>query len=545
MTKDQPLPAVIEKVEHGAVVARVDVGVRLVFGRSEECDVVIENRRVSRQHAEIVLRSDQYLLTDLRSSNGTFVNGTEVLGEVALNFGDTIEIDEYEFLFSDVSSPALVGNPTNILASLSGRNGENPSASRLQAVMAVAASISRSLTPEALFTDVLHAVMSVFRYANRAFILTPDASGVLRIRNRQTRFEDDNMLARAPVSKFVAEKVMQSGDAMLSLNAPDDPALDPSASIRDLQIASLICAPIPSSDEVQGVIYVDSFAQGPAFDKEALKMLATIATIVGQFVENSKLQDVRLRAELLQREMQVAKDVQQMLIPADSPQIEGYSVQHEYQPAGVLAGDYIDYFSLDDGRVVIAIGDVAGKGAPAAIMMARMHSAVRLILRSGEEPGRAIGRLDKVIAESNSAMMFATFALVVLDPVTHEITFVDAGHPPPIRRRGEQVGECFDRAQKGIVLGLGGTHVFHTTKLTLEPGDSITMFTDGVTEAKDASRDLFGSQRLIAAIGAAADDAAAIRNNIVQHVAEFQDESSAPDDMSIVVIRRDAAPDVV
>ena len=540
MKDQQPsFPAVIERIEHNAVTARVEVGKRLVFGRSEECDVVIENRRVSRQHAEIVYRSDRYMLTDLRSSNGTYLNGIEVTGETALSVGDTIEIDEHEFLFTDIASPSLVESPTNILHSMPTPDPGNPSASRLQAVMAVAASISRSLTPEALFTDVLRAVMNVFRDANRAFILTPDASDVLRIRGRQTRFEDDNALARAPVSKFVAEKVMTSGQAMLSLNAPDDPALDPSASVRDLQIASLICAPIPSStSNVQGVIYVDSFADGPAFDKEALKMLATIATIVGQFVENAQLHETRLRAEILQREMLVAQNVQQMLIPHHSPEIPGYSLQHEYQPAGVLAGDYIDYFSLDDGRFVIAIGDVAGKGAPAAIMMARMHSAVRLILRSGVEPGRAIGLLDKTIAESNDSMMFATFAVVILDPETHEITFVDAGHPPAIRRRGDEVGECFDRAQKGIVLGLGGTHTFQTTSLKLEPGDSITLFTDGVTEARDASRDLFGDQRLVDAIASAADEAEAIRDMIVQRVSEFQDDSSAPDDMSIVVLQR-------
>jgi serine phosphatase RsbU (regulator of sigma subunit)/pSer/pThr/pTyr-binding forkhead associated (FHA) protein len=536
---DQQPTAVIEKLEHGSVTARVQVGARLLFGRNDDCDVVIENRRVSRKHAEIVFRRDQYVLLDLRSSNGTYLNGDEVTGEQPLGFGDTIEIDEHEFLFTDLSSPHLAENPTNILHKLPAPEPPNPSASRLQAVMSVTASISRSLTPEALFTDVLRAILTVFPDANRAFILTPDASDVLRIRSRQLQFENDNVMSRAPVSKFVAEKVMNSGEAMLSLNAPDDPQLDPSVSVRDLQIASLICAPILSSDnDVQGVIYVDSFAEKPAFDKDVLDMLATIATIVGQFVENSKLQETRLRAELLQRELQLAQDVQQMLIPRESPEIDGYAVIHEYQPAGVLAGDYVDYFMLDDGQLAIAIGDVVGKGAPAALIMARMHSAVRLIVRSGEEPGRAIGMLDKAIAESNDAMMFATFALVLLNPATHEITFVDAGHPPPIRRRGSEVGECFSRDDKGIVLGLGGTHVFFTKTLKLEPGDSFVLYTDGVTEAKDSARDLFGDERLIDAIRTAPDDAEAIRDKIVQRVSEFQDEAAAPDDMSIVVLQR-------
>lgn len=533
--------AVVERIQNGAIVARVAVGRRLVFGRSQECDVVIENRRVSRQHAEIVFRSKQYLLADMGSSNGTLVNGHEITGEVVLNFGDEIDIDQFTFVFTDTSAPSLTENPTNILHSLAPPEPGNPAASRLHAVMSVAASISRSLTPEALFSDVLTAVMNVFNKANRAFILTPDTHEKLAIRSRLTRFNDDNVLARAPVSKFVAEKVWKTGEAILSLNAPDDPKLDPSVSIRDLKIASLICAPIRSSTgDSEGVIYVDSFTnEGPAFEKESLKMLATIAAIVGQFVENSKLQETRLRAEILQREMRVAKDVQQMLIPDEPPQIDGYSIAHTYQPAGALAGDYIDHFDLQDGRIAIAIGDVAGKGAPAAIMMARMHSAVRLILRSGDEPGRAIGRLDELIAESNEAMMFATFALVILEPAKHEITFVDAGHPPAIRRRGSEVSDCFDFDKKGTLLGLGTTTDFFTRTLAMEPGDSIVMYTDGVTEAKDGERNLFGTERLNKAIESATDTADGIQDAILNSVAGFQHEDSPRDDVSLIVIRRD------
>lgn len=535
--------AVVEQIDNGAVVNRVQVGKRLLFGRSEDCGIVIENRRVSRRHAEIVYRSGQYFLIDLRSSNGTFLNGLEINTEVALSFGDDIEIDDYKFRFVDVAQPDLIANPTSILHRMPTPDPKDPSASRLQAVMAVAARISRSLTPEALFQDVLGSLMGVFPEANRGFILTPDTNDTLRIRSRMTKFEEDNLLARAPVSRFVAEKVMSSGEAMLSLNAADDPNLDPSESIQELQIASLICAPIPtSSGRTQGVVYIDSFASGQPFDDQALEMLATVATIVGQFLENANLQETRLRAELLQKELQLAQDVQRMLLPQQEPAVAGYSFTHEFRPAGVLAGDYIDYIHLPDRRIAFAIGDVTGKGAPAAMMMARMNSAVRLLLKDEGDLATAVRRLDEVLAESNEATMFASFGLAVLNPESHELQFVDAGHLPPLRRRGQEVVECFDRSRKGILLGIGGgEHSFSTDSVVMEPGDSIVMVTDGVTEARNDQRELFGTARLCEAVRAADDDAEAIRESILSAVSDFREDGSPGDDLSIVVIRRNDA----
>ena len=136
-------------------------------------------------------------------------------------------------------------------------------------------------------------------------------------------------------------------------------------------------------------------------------------------------------------------------------------------------------------------------------------------------------------------MMFATFALVILDPAKNEITFVDAGHPPAIRRRGNEVSDCFDCDKKGTLIGLGTTTDFFTRTLTMEPGDSIVMYTDGVTEAKDGERRLFGTERLNAAIESATDTADGIQTAILNTVAEFQHEDSPRDDVSLIVIRRD------
>ena len=531
---------IVEQLRHGTLIDRHPVAERLVFGRSDECDVILGSRRVSRQHAELRRDSShRFVLEDLGSSNGTFVNGRQISRPAPLAFGDEFEIGDCQFRFLDLAPPSLVEDPTSISHRLSGRGTAHPSASRLQAIISVAQSISRSLTPNALFEDVLRAIMGVFRKANRAFILTPDEAGVLQIRSRLAQSEDDTFLARAPVSRFVAEQVMTSGEAMLSLNAPDDPKLDPSVSIRELKIASLMCAPIPTSDGTpQGVVYIDSFARGPMFDESALELLATIATIVGQFVENSKLHETRLRAELLEREMQLAHDIQLMLVPQEEPTLPGYSLAHEYQPAGALSGDYVD-FSLADGRLALAIGDVSGKGAPAALMMARMHAAVRLVLQDCSHLADAVGRLDRVLAESNEAGMFVTFALAVIDPQAHEIEVVDAGHLPPLYRHNGTTTECFPGQNKGIVLGIGGEHVFPARRMSLSAGDSLVLITDGVTEARNADRAIFGTDRLIASITSAPDRADAVRQQILQDVEEFRGPTPASDDLSIVVVRRD------
>ena len=220
------------------------------------------------------------------------------------------------------------------------------------------------------------------------------------------------------------------------------------------------------------------------------------------------------------------------------PSFPGYAFGDYYESALKVGGDYFDYIALPNGRVAVAIGDVAGKGIPAALLMARLYSSARFHLLTQAGVAEAIAGLNAEFASSALGFRFITFVAAVLDPATHEITIGNAGHLAPLLRRHDGKVDIIGKTDSGMPLGVNPQEVFREVKVTLAPGEMLTLYTDGITESMNAKNKIYGRERLSTFLANAPIDAAKTVHGVVSDVEKFCAGRSQRDDMCLVCVAR-------
>ncbi len=224
-------------------------------------------------------------------------------------------------------------------------------------------------------------------------------------------------------------------------------------------------------------------------------------------------------------------------MPSTVPDIAGYEIAHHYQPANELGGDYFDHFELPDGRFVVAIGDVAGKGTAAALLVASLFASVRAVLAFETQPAAAVERLNGTVADVVATGRFITFFLAILDPNAHTLTMTSAGHVAPLLHRdGKILDPIGDRF--GCPLGIDTGLPFEQVTIDLQPDDTLLLITDGITEARNSSNTLFGTERVETALRESSESAESVITAVLKSVSEFTDHDRQDDDTCLVALRR-------
>lgn len=269
---------------------------------------------------------------------------------------------------------------------------------------------------------------------------------------------------------------------------------------------------------------------------------------LGSTLEKKHLRDqINTHLARLESELEAARKLQVGMVPHVFPAPAAHwpiDLFAMMEPAREVGGDLYDFFTLADGRLCFLIGDVSGKGMPAALYMARTKSLVRIAaeLMPGREGGQAsasdiVGRVNRELAENNDDMMFVTMFLAILNPATGDIEFCNAGHNPPYRVQGDRLATVDD--PHGVVLGVRPDAVYQTGRFSLAPGETIYLFTDGVTEAQDAGATLFSDARLEAVLQRAGGASSAdLINAVVAEVGSFVGAVEASDDITMLALRR-------
>jgi sigma-B regulation protein RsbU (phosphoserine phosphatase) len=267
----------------------------------------------------------------------------------------------------------------------------------------------------------------------------------------------------------------------------------------------------------------------------------------------STLEKKRLRDEIdahlarLEQEVEAARRLQMAMVPQSFPKPSAafpLDLCASMEPAREVGGDLYDFFVTEDGKLCFLIGDVSGKGMPAALFMARTKSLIRITtellrVRHGASAGPAeiIARVNRELCQDNSDMMFVTLFFAMITPATGELEFCNAGHNPPYRLNGKTL-EMIEGA-KGIILGIRPDAVYASRQLSLAPGEGIYVFTDGVTEANNAAEEMFGEARLEIVLRAAAGvPCAEIIKSVARAVRGFVGNALPSDDITMLVIRR-------
>jgi serine phosphatase RsbU (regulator of sigma subunit) len=497
---------------------------KMIFGRNPDCHIVIPASSVSRDHAHIVFVNGKYYIEDQGSRNGTHINEVRLpeKSRRELKDNDCIKICDFEARFTEAES-ARKPLPKELLRDSDPENEEEHGSTTVEATMMhnssilldrhptekinalleISTSLNKTLKLDELLPKIADSLFVLFKQADRCFIiLVEDGSARLMPKVVKTRRQQDE--ANARFSKTIIRKCVDQKTLVLSNNAEGDRALM-SQSVVDFRIRSVMCVPMVSSTtgKVLGVIQLDTQDRSKKFTQDDLNLLLGVSNQSTIALENARLHEEAKVAATIAHDLELASKVQRLFLPAHLPEVPGYEFFAYYEPAKMVGGDYYGFVPLGLGRMAISLGDVAGKGAAAALLMAKLSSDVRYCLISEPDVTRAIALLNEQVYRSAGQLdRFVTLASAVLDTARGEITLVNAGQETPLLYRGStgEVVEAHVKEKGGLPMGVMDGQTYEAMTVSLAPGDTLVMFSDGVSDAMNIRDEKFKPPRIISAL---------------------------------------------
>ncbi|MEX0717789.1 MAG: SpoIIE family protein phosphatase [Planctomycetaceae bacterium] len=556
---------------------------RTVLGRHPQCQIILENAAVSRYHAQILESHGSFFVEDLRSRNRTLLNGEPIDGRVELHDADEIQVCDVRLRFhlqQGAESPKPPPASVRISASDGASQGRRRSAgtttrtadevdqlfegvggggssivsrvgtdssqlrldvrpeAKLRAVLEIGRHLGRVLDLEDVLQTTLDRLFQIFPQADDGFVVLVEPDGEkLSVKALKSRMPEGDLEVR--VSKTIIQQALDSGEAILSADAAEDSRFDSSHSVSNLRIRSMMCVPlIGNSGTPLGAIQLDSKGLSRQFLDDDLEMLASVASQISLAVENAHMHQELLQQRDMQRDLEFATQVQLGFLPSQRPRIAGYELCDYYEAALRVGGDCFDYVPLPDGRLAITLGDVAGKGVPAALLMARLYSASRYQLLLTDTAAAALAGLNGEIASGGLGHRFVTYVVAVLDPRRHVVTIANAGHLPPLTRSKAGKVKSIGKKDSGMPLGIVPDQTFKEIELKIAPGDTLLLYTDGITEAMNSRHEIYGRQGLEKYLAGARGDVERTVQELVEDVERFSESQTQRDDVCLVAIRR-------
>ncbi|MBM4067790.1 MAG: FHA domain-containing protein [Planctomycetes bacterium] len=521
---------------------------RIIMGRQYDSTVCLNGRAVSRHHAQLLLRDGRYFLEDLESSNGTYLNGKRLAPRVAeaVNERDVFQIGPYLFALrpaptvASTESSLVVRQQVNATILDQSVYTHDP-ALKLQVVLEIAQNLGRTLDLEPLLEKMLEQLIRLFPQADRAMVLLCEGERLV-VRGQRCRHAED--ASAYPYSRTIVRRALDEGVGLLSEDAGADDRFKSSATLTSLDLHSVLCVPlIGQGGKRLGVVQVDRFRRGHPFRTEDLQLLATICLQLAVVLENAALHAERLRQQRLQQELALAREIQQGYLPHEVEGFPGagFEIHGEVFPARQVAGDLYDFMKAPDGRLGFYIGDVSGKGMPAALFMVAVHTLCRHLSSLSRHPGPTLKQLNATLSEDNPGGMFVTLSHGLYDPGTGEVVLASGGHPAPLLRRVDGSVEELD-VPTGRLLGFEeGNFQYPETRILLARGDTLVFFTDGAVEAHEpAGKSMFGTRRLSDVVKHFTADrplpaCAELAKNAVE---KFTAARELQDDLTLLLLRR-------
>lgn len=541
----------------------------VVIGRLQEaCGVVLDLQGVSRKHASIRQVGDDFVLTDLRSRNKTYLNEREIPPDEpqTLRAGDRIVICDVEMVFyptlpaepevelDDGPTIDLEKDPSTICTVDASRSGAVASSVKpelkLKAILDITKNLSSSLELDQVVPKILDSLLEIFPQAERVFlVLLKEPDGKLGIRqtfhkNRPFRRTGVRGPIGRPVdesapsiSKAILSAVLNQKKAVLSRDASSDANLPTSASIADLRIRSFICSPLLTSDgQALGILQLDT-TDRQEFRQDDLEVLSAVASQAAFAVQNAAMHERLINRERLERDLRLAEQVQRRFLPQSVPKLPGFEFFAFYQPAYNVGGDYYDFVTLPQNRIAISLGDVSGKGIAAALMMAKFSGDSRLCILTDNNPGPATSQLNSLLCDAGLDERFITMCLGVLDLNDRVFSFSSAGHLPVLLRRANGVVEEVGADIRGFPLGIMPGQSYEQLSSPLMPGDVVVLYSDGITDAQSAKPEAYDTDqnpRLRRRLAVSQGSPEAVGRSIIQDIREFSAGIDQFDDMTLV-----------
>jgi serine phosphatase RsbU (regulator of sigma subunit) len=556
---------------------------RITIGRSARNDVCVPDPFASRVHAEVRREGDQYFLQDLGSANGTYYNGARLERTVVLTHGSRIQIGETEIVFKDQAAERALAEPaieeedaplpeatiafdsaqhttSGLLEAIEGartqtsgrfdiasvmphRTGTTAAAAAaagdhgdlLALISKVGVTLLASATLDETLGQVARLVFEAVPAERCLIMLREGEAGELKIRAAEMRDRRPEV-GEVRVGRTIVEEVVNQGRSVLTSDAQHDPRFR-SSTVTFQGIRSVLAVPLGVGERIFGMIYADSPLATSRFTEDHLKVLTTLGSVAAIRVENTRLLEEHLEQQQYERELQLAREIQQRFQPTAPPAVPGFELQGISFPSYQIGGDYYDFILCADGRLVIALGDVSGKGTSAALLMSSLHAAVHAQVASCRPITETVGAVNRYLADNTPANRFVTLFYAELDPLTGSLSFINAGHNPPIIAHAD--GKLEHLGAGGLPLGILPDFDYREGRTQLRPGDMLIAYSDGVTETQNPTGEEFGTVRLQEVIAQNLDrSAAGLRDKIEAALSSFAQGTPAVDDITLVIVKR-------
>jgi serine phosphatase RsbU (regulator of sigma subunit) len=337
---------------------------------------------------------------------------------------------------------------------------------------------------------------------------------------------------------MVRDRVL-TGESILIQDTSLDSALRERESIVGQQIRTLMAAPLQTQDTIIGFIYVDSPSLLRQFSRDDLNVLTVMANVAAVRIEQTRFAEVEQARQLLARDLDQAADIQKQYLPSGPPAIEGLDIAGYNAPCRTVGGDYFDFFPYPNHRVGLVLGDVSGKGMPASLLMMGLQARVQVMAEEPSDLADVMTRLNRFTSAKCPPGRFITLFFAIVDGVTGNITCCNAGHNPPIIVRSDGSWSELDVFGSGPVIGILPDFQYLTAEAQLHPGDTLVIYSDGVTEAANTAGEDFDVARLAAAVAAHRKrPAQQILDAITRSLAEFTLGAAQYDDITLIVATR-------
>lgn len=509
------------------------------IGRRSGNDLQLVGSDVSRDHAEITRENDAYILRDRGSRYGTFVNSEQV-SEKKLAHGDLIRLGRSggaEMIF-------LLDEPTI------GASSDKHTTSAVGDLRQIATLLEglRALGSGRVLDEVLSLVMDSaieVTGAERGFIMLANANGELEFKVARAKGRVPLPGKSFETSRKIPEEVFATGQDRVVADLLDTNLATEHNSTIVLGIRHVLCTPLklvryldrrdmPNEEKRIGVLYLDSRERGSVLSRAARAALETLATEAAVAIENARLYRETLEKARIEQELNIAAEIQRQLLPEPRKVGGFYDAAGASLPCRSIGGDFFDYIDLPGGEFGFAVGDVAGKGAPAALLTAVLQGVFASQASSGSSPAIALARVNQALIRRSIESRFATAFYAVVSP-DGRLTYCNAGHNPPLLVSKNGVTHL-DKG--GLILGLFEHAVFEEETVPLQPGDLLVTFSDGVTEALSASGEEYGEARLLECIQAHRDATVPdLLERILASVRDFTAGAVQSDDVTALVVR--------
>jgi sigma-B regulation protein RsbU (phosphoserine phosphatase) len=530
-------------------------GERVTLGRSSTTELCFaDDAGLSRQHMALERDGDDWTVQDLGSKNGTQVNNIPLKGKLKLKPGDRITAGHLVIIYDDHSAtPAQTGPIPGSVVFFDTGESESPSTST------VVTSLEGALSDQTIVKDtggrgaaqvkaLIHAGQELATNTPLAElfkkILDLSIEAVGAQRGVLMTLEGDRLVVRANkgegfrISSAVRDRVLKEKNSLLVKDTQMDDAFRERLSIVEQKVRTLMAVPLQTKDQIIGLIYLDSPFFIREFTVDDLNLLTVMANTAAIRIEHARLVEVEQAERMMARDLDQAADIQRRFLPSAPPVVPGADICGYNAPCRTVGGDYYDFFSYENGRVALALGDVSGKGMPASLMMMGLQARVQqALIDEPEDLGASMTRINKITCPKCPSNRFITFFFCVMDPQTGRLIYANAGHNPPLLVRTN--GEITMLPGGGPPLGILSIATYSELELTMEPGDLLAIYSDGVTEAQSPKEDEFGEDRFGEVLaGNRTRSAAEILDAVNAALVTWAEGGPPADDITLIVAKR-------